>query len=138
MVKKVSKKKPSRTRTPPFPAYPEWSSAKFWGFIRSAIRNKFTRWPPKYEALNDVKRNVPKDKAVRHRYEYQCAECKDWHKQRNVEVDHITPAGSLKDFKDLAGFVERVFCSKEGLQVLCKPCHKQKTAEERKKRNEKA
>lgn len=132
-VKKKTVKVTRSNKTPPFPAYPDWTTSKFWGFIRSGLRSKFTRWPPKYEALLAARRNVGAKKTSRQKYEYKCAECKKWFKGKEVEVDHIVPAGSLKCGDDLAGFVERVFCGKDKLQVLCKPCHKAKTAEERKK-----
>ena len=50
---------------------------------------------------------------------------------KEVEVDHIVPAGSLKTFDDLPEFVERMFCEADGFQVLCKPCHQLKTNAER-------
>jgi 5-methylcytosine-specific restriction endonuclease McrA len=58
------------------------------------------------------------------KYEYQCSICKEWHPDKNIEVDHLIPAGSLRSGDDLKGFVERLFCEKEGLRVLCKPCHR--------------
>ena len=69
----------------------------------------------------------------RTKWEYQCNECNNWFKTKDVEVDHIESAGSLKSYDDLAGFCERLFCEEENLQVVCKPCHKQITQEERKK-----
>jgi len=112
--------------------YPDWSTAKFWGFIRSGLRAKFTRWPPKYEVLAKAKRNC-RTKG-RQKFEYQCKVCEEFFPQKNVEVDHIIPCGSLKSFDDLAGFVDRMFCSIKHLRVVCKPCHKSITAEERAKR----
>jgi 5-methylcytosine-specific restriction endonuclease McrA len=115
-------------KTPPFEPYPEWTTAKFWGFIRSKLRAGFTRWPPKYELLNDVRRIVT---GKRHKYEFQCNLCKGWFKQKEVEVDHIVPVGALKCPEDLAGFVSRMFVGKDKLQVVCKTCHKEKTKRER-------
>ena len=67
----------------------------------------------------------------RTKWEYTCADCNEWFKTKEVEVDHIVPAGSLKDYSDLAGFCERLFCEADNLRVLCKPCHKKRTDEER-------
>ena len=125
-------KRRAHNRTPDFHAYPEWSESKFWAFIRSGLRAKFSRWPPKYTVLNDAKRPY-KGPNKKQRYEYKCSECKKHHLQKDVEVDHIIPCGSLKQYEDLAGFVERMFCGKDGLRVVCKPCHKSITAESRKK-----
>jgi len=131
--RKVATKK-SRMRTPPFPSYSEWSTSKFFSFIRSALRKAFTRWPPKYHVLALAKSNVPKNRGGRQRFEYECAICHGKFPQKIVEVDHIIPCGSLKSFDDLAGFVERMFCSINHLRVVCKPCHKAVTAKERAKK----
>lgn len=111
-------------RTPPFENYPEWTSSKFWSFIRAGLRQKFNRWPPKWQVLKDNSRPVT---GKRHKTEYQCNACKKWFKKSDVEVDHIVAVGSLKSAADLPAFVMRLFVGTEGLQVLCKPCHREKT-----------
>lgn len=111
-------------RTPPFASYPEWTVAKFWAFIRSGLRAKWQRWPPKFKALQSARRTV---EGQRHKYEFKCAQCTQWFKQKEVEVDHIEPVGSLKDYPDLEGFVRRLFVDDSKLRVVCKPCHKQIT-----------
>lgn len=63
--------------------------------------------------------------------------CKGWFPDKNTSVDHVHPVGALSSFEDLPGFVERLFCSVEGLQVLCDECHAVKTAEERVERKAK-
>jgi hypothetical protein len=61
--------------------------------------------------------------------------CKKWFKDKEVEVDHIVACGSLKEYSDLPGFIQRLFCEPEDLQILCKDvCHKKKTDSERKSR----
>lgn len=103
----------------------QWTEARFWGFIRSALRHAFTKWGPKHAAKKDAK--------VAYNT-YKCAACDDTFASKDVEVDHIVPAGSLKTYEDLPGFVERMFCEKQGFQVLCKDCHQLKTNNERKKK----
>lgn len=123
------------TRSPPFKNYSEWTTSRFFSFIRSALRAAWTRYPPKYQVLDLASRPyVGPDK--RQKKEFQCAICKKWHKRTNIEVDHIDPAGSLKDYSDLPGFVERLFTSIDRLRCLCKPCHKIVTQEEKKKNKE--
>jgi len=61
---------------------------------------------------------------------YECAECKVSWRQNEIQVDHIVPAGSLKSFADMGPFTERLFCGADGLQLMCKSCHSQKTKEE--------
>jgi 5-methylcytosine-specific restriction endonuclease McrA len=64
---------------------------------------------------------------------YTCAACKKDYPLKNVQVDHIKPVVP-KNFTTWDDFIARLYCEAKWLQVLCKPCHKTKTAEERKKR----
>lgn len=129
MPKKVAAK--TKPRTPPFGPYPTWTTAKFFGFLRSALRAGYNKWPPKWDVLTAAKREY-KGEDKRCKWEYKCSACSCWFKAKQVSVDHIVPAGSLNNFEDLPGFVSRLFCSAEGLQVLCSACHKEKTNAERK------
>lgn len=123
-----------KERTPPWPPYPAWSTSKWWSFLRSKLRSGFTRWPPKYDVLLDARRKYT-GKSKAQKWEFQCALCRDWYAQKNVEVDHIVACGPLRTFADLPVFVERLYCGKEGLQVVCKPCHKEKTKADREKKD---
>ena len=118
-------------KTPPFEHWPDWTTARFFSFIRSALRAAFNRYPPKYEAIKQAKRD--KKDGGRQKYEYLCAECNGLFPQKEIQVDHITPAGTLKCFEDLPEFCKKLFCGVDGLQILCKTCHSIKTKEERKK-----
>ena len=120
-------------KTPPFHEYPKWTEAKFWAFIRSSLRRAWNKWPPKYNVLNDARRIV---EGKRHKYEYQCASCGEWFKGKEVQVDHRIDAGSLKDYNDLPGFVERLFVGEDKLDVLCSPCHAEKTNITRKEKQD--
>lgn len=108
-----------------------WTSARYWSFIRSALRRAFTKYPVKYQVKNEASRPyVGPDK--RRKKEYQCNVCKDWFPDKEVAIDHIKPCGSLKDYKDLPEFVATLFCEADNLQCICKGCHHIKTQEERK------
>lgn len=120
-------------RTPPFPPCPSWSTAKFWGFLRSGLRSKWLRWPPRTYALLAARTTVS---GKRHRFEYTCSACNNKFKQKEVEVDHIQPVGSLKDYDQLPEFVARLFVNEAKLRIVCKPCHKTITSEERLRRKE--
>jgi hypothetical protein len=86
----------------------KWTEAKYFGFIRNALRNANKRYPPRFEALAKAKQKV------------------DWGRIKTAYT-----------CADLPSFVERMFCEVDGLQVLCKSCHKDKTAAERKARSSK-
>lgn len=123
--------KPRQPRTPPLIAYPKWSEAKFWGYLRSGLRALYNKWPPKWEVLSQAKRAY-KGPIKQQRWEFKCAQCEKYYKQKEVSVDHVIPAGALSSYDDIAGFVQRLFVGADGLQVLCKTCHDSKTQEERK------
>lgn len=121
----------ARQRVPRTHAGGNWTKARYFSFIRGLLRSGFTRYPVKHQVKVAARR---KKKGTR-RFEYKCADCKKWYPNSQTEVDHIEPAGSLKDYSDLPGFVERLYCEADNLQVLCKACHHIKTQEERSKRN---
>ena len=100
-----------------------WSEGEFWSFIRASLRNRTRWWKPKLEALKRARR-VSKSRNKRLKWEFRCNMCKKWFPQKEVEVNHITPVGSLRSSDDLAGFVSRLFCERQGLEVVCKICHK--------------
>ena len=107
-----------------------WTDSRYWSFLRSALRRAWTKYPNKYKVLNAAKRRKL-NATGKQKYEYKCNECHNFYAGKNVSVDHITPAGSLRSYDDLAGFCSRLFCSIEELQVLCFKCHKAKTNAER-------
>lgn len=107
-----------------------WTDSRYFSFLRSGLRRLWTKYPPKYQVLNAAKRRKLHAKG-KQKYEYKCAECHVFYAGKNVSVDHIVPAGSLRDFSDLPTFVSNLLCGVDGLQVLCFKCHKAKTNAER-------
>ena len=117
----------------------EWTEARFRSFITSALRAASRRWPPKYKALKEAfvgrKVNAKTGKMAMH---YKCATCKKHFVAVDVQVDHIDPVvDPKKGFVSWDVFIERMFVEIEKLQVLCKPCHKIKTDEEKTQRKKK-
>lgn len=108
----------------------QWTKARYWSFIRSNLRR--ARWPVIYQVKKEAQ--LPNDGRFdkRTKFMYKCEHCKEIFKGNQVQVDHIVPCGSLKSYDDLAGFVERLFCEREGFRLLCKGCHQNVTNEERK------
>lgn len=118
--KKATKKKVSRV--PLTRAHGTMSEARFWAFVRSNLRRMTMRWPPKFASKHLARRKNQSDNK-RLKWEYQCALCKGWFPDKETQVDHIVPCGSLKSFSDAAGFLERMLCEVEGFRVLCNKCH---------------
>jgi len=123
--------------------------------IRSAIRRAFSRSPVVKEVKDSVRTehdqynkdgSLAKKKAVR----FECAVCHKLFKGTDCAVDHIDPVIPIdQEFKGWDVFVERLWCDKSNLQVLCSyklkhidkhnnelSCHHKKTQQERKDREE--
>lgn len=113
----------------------QWSKARFNSFVKGTLRSASQRWPPKYQTLADAyvgtKTNVKTGRQAKH---YKCNKCLEDFPQKEVEVNHITPVVPLSGFDSWDGVVERLFCEKDGMEVLCKPCHRSETNNENKGR----
>lgn len=90
-------------------------------YIKASLRRAWGRSKQRYAALNAAKVSYGV---------YECAECKSDTKRKNIDVDHVVPIGKFVTFDQ---FIERLFCNSSGLRVLCKACHKVKTASDKKK-----
>lgn len=108
------------------------TESAFWSFIRSALRQKSRWWKPITQCKLEARRAYT-GPLKRQKYEYQCNTCKKWFPEKKINVDHIVGAGSLNCADDLPGFVERLFCEQDNLQVLCENCHDKKTQLEKSK-----
>ena len=129
----MAKKKATRkTQTPKTRNAGTMTESAFWSFIRSALRQKSRWWKPIAQAKAKAKRAY-KGPLKRQKFEYQCAECLEWFPDKKINVDHRIPAGTLRCANDLPGFVERLFCEVDNLQVLCTTCHDRKTQNEKTK-----
>lgn len=104
----------------------KFTEAGFWSMIRFTLRQKSRFWPPIALCRKNARRKH-EGSGKKLKYEYQCSICKNWFFIQDIEVDHIIPVGSLNCASDLPGFVERLFVEVDGLQVLCKKCHLEKT-----------
>ena len=116
----------------------KWTQARFRAFVVSALRAASRRWPVKYEVLKKAcvgrQVNEATGKLALH---YRCNSCQGLFTSSNVAVDHIDPVVATEaGFVSWDEFIERLFCEENGLQVLCKPCHTIKTANERKERKD--
>lgn len=110
-----------------------WTEGRIRSFIVSTLRAGSRRWPPKYNTLNasktEKKVNVKTGRIAQH---HMCAACKNEFTSKDVEVDHIKPViDPKKGFKSWDDYINRLFCTEENLQVLCKPCHRIKTTKEK-------
>ena len=99
---------------------------EFFTWLRSGLRSISRKHAPIYEALAAAKRPYVGDNP-RQKVCYECAKCFKTYAAKEVAVDHRIDCGTLKCWDDVKTFMERLFCSKEGLDVLCHTCHDAKT-----------
>lgn len=110
----------------------KWSEAEFNSFITRQLRGGSRKWAPIHECKKaaNVSRGL-----------YLCAGCKQevpptlkegMKRKKNIFVDHIEPiVDPAKGFEDWTTFINRLYCEGDNLQLLCGPCHTEKTLEER-------
>jgi 5-methylcytosine-specific restriction endonuclease McrA len=130
----ATKKKPTKraARIPKTRNSGTMTESAFWSFIRSALRQKSRWWKPITECKMKARRPY-KGPNKRQKFEYLCNSCNRWFPEKQINVDHIVGAGSLNCGQDLPGFVDRLFCEQDNLQVLCTTCHDHKTKLEKQK-----
>jgi len=114
----------------------EWTDGRIKGFITSVLRGGYRRWPPKYETLKEAQTGKKINELTKRMgMHYKCKSCKNEYPAKQVQVDHIKPVVDAKvGFTSWDEFIERLYCTKDNLQVLCKMCHDKKTLKEKKQR----
>jgi 5-methylcytosine-specific restriction endonuclease McrA len=95
----------------------------YLSWIRSALRSRWLRWPPRAESLKAAQVPYIGDN-LRRKFSYKCALCLKLFSAKDVEVDHYPhDAGAIRSLEDIGAFVGRLFCETSNLRVVCKPCH---------------
>jgi len=99
------------------------TKAEFFGLFRSAIRKIWMYSAIRREAIKRAK-VAPN--------QYLCANCNERFKSNEIDVNHKNGCGSLREFDDFTPFISAMFSENiDGLEILCKPCHKVFTKENR-------
>lgn len=103
-------------------------------YIKSALR-RIWGWDPERKKAK-ARAMVGKDSRGNHLF--QCEKCDLQPLARDaVEIDHIVPVEDVKGFNgDWTGWINRLFCPAEGLQILCQTCHHDKSNKENATRRE--
>lgn len=102
------------------------------------MRAASQRYPPKYEALaRAYEGKQVNSKTGRVGNHYRCNGCKGVFPSSEVQADHINPViDPLVGFTTWDSVIERMFCETEGFQILCKPCHNNKSSAEKRQAKE--
>ena len=106
------------------------TEAAFHQRLRSCLRRLSMWWKPAQAKLKQSRVSAPGPHG--RKWLFRCSCCDGLFLRKDVQVDHITPVGSLTTLADLPGFVERLLPEDmEAFAVLCKKCHQVKTNQQR-------
>lgn len=117
-----------------------WTESQYWTRICTALRKTFAAWVPMTQALKAARRPANRPDRPLLKWEYRCAKCENWFPlkeegakgERLIHVDHITPAGKMRSFEQLPGWIARLTEEDPAkYQILCRACHQAKTNAER-------
>lgn len=102
------------------------SKSKWFSYLRGCLRKAWTTHPVKLNVLKEFRKQIPnpnpKGKAMV--WGGDCSMCGKTAVMKEMQVDHIIPAGSLAETGDIQGFVERLlYVSKDDLRLVCKECN---------------
>lgn len=113
----------------------KWTTARKRSFVMSALRK--AQWPVKYEALKLSRCGKMINPATgKPCNAHLCPICNQQHIEANMAIDHIEPIIPITGHDSYDAIIDRLLCELDGYQVICKPCHKEKSNGENKMRRE--
>lgn len=114
--------------------------SKLKSFIISLLRRQTMKWKPAQELEKEKKITYyitsKKGKKLK-RVKWKCNICGKEINAKEKTRDHINPVVPVTGFDSWENLFTRIFCQKEGFQIICKnPCHAEKTKKENALRRE--
>lgn len=101
--------------------------SEFYVWLRGLLRRGWSKHPLKVNKMRDARFKVDKvfkNGKIAKVWHCKCELCSKTGPQKEFEVDHIVPAGSLRCFQDIEGFIKRLlFVKEDDLRILCKECN---------------
>lgn len=114
------------------------TEAAFLSYVRGGIRRSlWNKSPIKLEFVKVARKRIVNPVAANRKrfpevWGATCYACGKDFATKDMEVDHLEGGHSLRSLQDVQGFVEGIVCvSREGLGMICKPCHKIKSYAEK-------
>lgn len=113
----------------PWLSHPEiWRNSTAWfTYLRGCLRKAWNTNPIKVELLKKQRRQIsnPNPKGKKETvWGGDCSLCKRELPMKELQVDHIHPAGSLTKQEDIEPFVIRLlFVTEDDLRLVCKGCN---------------
>jgi 5-methylcytosine-specific restriction endonuclease McrA len=121
----------SETEWKPWENSNVWKSkAEFYSWLRGGIRKSiWTRYPPRNEFKKSNMRNITEEDRLKYNFSKlvkrvgTCEMCLDVFTGKELQVDHMIPAGSLNNENDIKGFIQRIACNPEDMRLVCSNCN---------------
>ena len=117
----------------PWEKYPEiWKTeSSFFVYLRGHLRNLWQHYPAKIVWKKSQMVKPPVGYTGRAKSLGRCTYCDEWFAASNLEVDHITQAGSCNSWETSNQFLHNLLNCNDNWCLACTPCHKIKSYSER-------
>ena len=103
------------------------NSVAFFTYLRGCLRKAWSTNPIKLNVIKKSRYQIPNPNPKGNKptvWGFDCVLCNKTFPIKEGNVDHITPAGSLKKTEDIQGFVERLlYVTEADLRLICKNCN---------------
>lgn len=103
------------------------NSTAFFTFLRGCLRKAWSRHPVKLNLIKKLRKQItnPNHKGNKPTvWGATCSMCNNDFVLKDINVDHITPAGQLNCTEDIQGFVERLlYVTEDDLRLVCRDCN---------------
>lgn len=105
-----------------------WKTKSSWfSYLRGCLRKCWSKHPEKLNLLKKMRKQIPNPNPKGNKatvWGATCAMCGNDFVIKDIQVDHIVPAGQLNKTEDIQGFVERLlYVREEDLRCCCKNCN---------------
>lgn len=113
----------------PWEDYPDiWKNkTAYFTWLRGSMRRIWSKSPLKIKFIQANRFRIPSPRGKKYADVWggKCSSCGNTFQQKELQVDHLVEAGSLRGWEDFDGFGKRLLAPMKGdLQLVCKPCHK--------------
>ena len=103
------------------------NSTAFFTYLRGCLRKAWSRNPIKLNVLKKRRYQISNPNPNGKKptvWGATCAMCENDFVLKEINVDHIIPAGQLNQTEDIQGFVERLlYVTEDDLRLVCKGCN---------------
>lgn len=103
------------------------NSTAFFTYLRGCLRKAWEKNPIKLNLIKSQRKQIINPNPNGNKptvWGAECAMCNREFVIKDIQVDHIVPAGKLNNTEDIQGFVERLlYVTEHDLRLVCKNCN---------------